>query len=79
MSTSVEKGRSMIVGSRKPKEEGEPSLEEDALRCGCGALLARIVPGGVELKCRRCRRRLVIRLDAGGAVEISGDLAGGVR
>jgi hypothetical protein len=69
----------MTVGSRKPKEEGEASREEDALRCGCGALLARVVPGGVELKCRRCRRCLVIRLDARGEVEISGELAGGVR
>ena len=26
------------------------------LRCGCGSLLARLVPGAVELKCRRCKR-----------------------
>lgn len=29
---------------------------ESDLRCGCGSLLARIVPGAVELKCRRCKR-----------------------
>jgi hypothetical protein len=29
---------------------------ERDLRCGCGSLLARIVPGAVELKCRRCKR-----------------------
>ncbi len=26
------------------------------LRCGCGSLLARVVGGAVELKCRRCKR-----------------------
>jgi len=29
---------------------------ESDLRCGCGSLLARLVPGAVELKCRRCKR-----------------------
>lgn len=29
---------------------------KDELRCVCGALMARYVPGGVELKCRRCKR-----------------------
>jgi phage FluMu protein Com len=24
-------------------------------RCGCGSLLARVVEGAVELKCRRCK------------------------
>lgn len=26
------------------------------LRCGCGSLLAKLVGGAVELKCRRCKR-----------------------
>lgn len=29
-------------------------------RCPCGSLLARVVEGGVELKCRRCKRVLRI-------------------
>lgn len=29
-------------------------------RCLCGGLLARLVSEGVELKCRRCKRTLVI-------------------
>jgi hypothetical protein len=33
------------------------------LRCGCGSLLARRVAGGVELKCRRCKRTLVVALE----------------
>jgi hypothetical protein len=32
------------------------------LRCGCGNLLARRVAGGVELKCRRCKRTVVLPL-----------------
>jgi phage FluMu protein Com len=30
-------------------------------RCSCGNLLARLLPGGVELKCRRCKRVLMLR------------------
>lgn len=33
---------------------GAPCDEE--VRCGCGSLLARVVGGDVELKCRRCKR-----------------------
>jgi len=40
-----------------------PTTEADcAVRCGCGCLLARLVPGGVELKCRRCKATHVIAL-----------------
>jgi phage FluMu protein Com len=34
----------------------------DECRCNCGNLLARLVPDGVELKCRRCKRTLVLAL-----------------
>ncbi|AUX23110.1 hypothetical protein SOCEGT47_036290 [Sorangium cellulosum] len=36
----------------------------DALRCDCGSMLARLVPGGIELKCRRCKRVVVVPLSA---------------
>ena len=29
-------------------------------RCLCGSLLARVVEGGVELKCRRCKRTVFV-------------------
>ena len=29
-------------------------------RCACGSLLARITPAGVELKCRRCKRLVLV-------------------
>ena len=32
-------------------------------RCLCGSMLARLVPGGVELKCRRCKRQIIVPLE----------------
>jgi hypothetical protein len=32
-------------------------------RCLCGSLLARVVEDGVELKCRRCKRTLLVPLE----------------
>jgi hypothetical protein len=37
-----------------------PSAEE--CRCLCGSLLARVVGSHVELKCRRCKRTLLVPL-----------------
>lgn len=34
-------------------------------RCVCGSLVARVVADGVELKCRRCKRTLLVPLSAG--------------
>ena len=41
-------------GRSASERDGEP------MRCACGSLLARYVDGGVELKCRRCKRTVVI-------------------
>ncbi len=30
------------------------------IRCHCGQLMARVVDAGLELKCKRCRRLVVI-------------------
>lgn len=35
---------------------------EQPFRCLCGSLLARLVPNGVELKCRKCKRQIVVPL-----------------
>jgi phage FluMu protein Com len=40
------------------------------VRCGCGNLLARLVFGGVELKCRRCKRTVMLPLEAGATTEV---------
>jgi phage FluMu protein Com len=34
------------------------------LRCACGSLLARYVAGGLELKCRRCKRTVIVPANA---------------
>lgn len=36
--------------------------KKDELRCECGSLMARITEEGVEIKCRRCKRRVIIPL-----------------
>lgn len=35
----------------------------DEYRCACGGLLGRFVPGGIELKCRRCKRTFIVPVD----------------
>jgi hypothetical protein len=35
-------------------------VEKNGVRCSCGALLARWVATGLELKCRRCKRTTLI-------------------
>jgi phage FluMu protein Com len=45
------------------QENSFAACHEGALRCQCGNLLARLVPGGVEIKCRRCKRTVLISLD----------------
>jgi len=52
------------------KNDAAPKAET-ALRCDCGNLLARLVAQGVEIKCRRCKRQVIIPLDANGAVKIN--------
>ena len=49
-----------------------PSECHDAdCRCVCGCLVARRVPEGVELKCRRCKRTLVVPLQPGESHEVA--------
>jgi len=42
----------------------------NSLRCSCGSLLARMVADGVELKCRRCKRQVVVPFAAKGSIRI---------
>lgn len=52
----------------------------DDVRCGCGSLLARVVDGAVELKCRRCKRVWRLALEDAGAAAPAWRLAeGGAR
>ena len=36
---------------------------ERDLRCNCGSLMARVSADGIELKCRRCKRVVVVAID----------------
>lgn len=47
-----------ISATLRPLARHEPEV-----RCGCGSLLARVVEGTVELKCRRCKRTWRIPLE----------------
>jgi len=47
----------------------------DEMRCSCGNLLARLVVGGVELKCRRCKRTVVLPLGGNAAPEVNSSSA----
>jgi hypothetical protein len=47
----------------EPREELPRNGAAGDCRCLCGSLLARVVEGGVELKCRRCKRRLLVPLE----------------
>ena len=53
-------------------QAASPSAADDC-RCLCGSLLARVVDGQVELKCRRCKRTLLVPIAElpGGDVHVS--------
>jgi hypothetical protein len=55
--------RIKFMTSRAAKK---PCAEND-LRCLCGSLIARLVEGGVEVKCRRCQRLVLLPLEPGAA------------
>jgi hypothetical protein len=60
------------VGHRHPgrelgsQERSEARRGADDCRCRCGSLVARIVHGGVEIRCRRCKRDLLVPWSARG-------------
>jgi hypothetical protein len=41
------------------------AVEAAERRCACGSLLARLCARGIELKCRRCKRVVVIPWSTG--------------
>jgi hypothetical protein len=51
-----------------------PNQRGTSFRCHCGSLLARLVPEGVELKCRRCKRQVIISLEPGEEKESIGQV-----
>lgn len=51
-----------------PSKASTGSIEHEsgdgAARCECGSLLARRTARGIEIKCRRCKRIMVIPLES---------------
>ena len=39
------------------------SQSNDEVRCHCGSLMARVTEHGIELKCRRCKRVVLVDTD----------------
>jgi hypothetical protein len=54
-----------VPGAEQPEQR--MSHASGDCRCVCGSLVARLVSGGVELKCRRCKRTLVVPLSGAAA------------
>jgi phage FluMu protein Com len=57
----------------KQRKQNKPSQAQRAFkpfRCLCGSMLARLVPGGIELKCRRCKRQVIVPLEEHRAVKM---------
>ena len=55
--------RTSTVDSRLIPSSPLAACSHEDLRCACGSLLARRVPEGIELKCRRCKRTVVVPLE----------------
>lgn len=50
------------MNQRDKRKNLSGDRREKPFRCLCGSLLARLVTGGVELKCRRCKRCIIVPL-----------------
>jgi hypothetical protein len=76
--TMIKPGRNEMP-PRPPADVRPAAPVSSDLRCTCGSLLARVMPNGVELKCRRCRRSVLVSLGADGRFTLSGNLVGKVE
>ena len=53
---------------------GGEGVEDDVAgdaRCLCGSLVARWAEGGIELKCRRCRRMVLLSWRDDGEIDVT--------
>lgn len=48
--------RISIISRQRPRPPASRFPPGRELRCPCGALVARLVDGRIELRCRRCKR-----------------------
>lgn len=68
------RGDSRRTPTSRPAEGAGPSKGKTPdpcdVRCMCGSLVARRVGRSIELKCRRCRRRILISWEHEGPVVV---------
>ena len=51
------------MSAERGKTKSAPAAERASAhdrRCGCGKLAARVTPQGVEIKCSRCKRVIIV-------------------
>jgi phage FluMu protein Com len=58
----------MKMGQAEPDQDSivVATLDARDLRCHCGSLVARVVGGELEIKCRRCHRIGLVRVPPDG-------------
>jgi phage FluMu protein Com len=61
------------------KQQGQGKAGHDhrgikPFRCLCGSMLARLVPGGVELKCKRCKRQVILPLERSATMKMANEI-----
>lgn len=66
-----------MPGEKSPSRtaSGGAQRSRDGCRCACGNLLARITERGIEVKCRRCKRVVILELPT----KTAADAHGGAR
>jgi hypothetical protein len=55
--------REQSMSAERGKTKSAPTAERASAhdrRCGCGKLAARVTPQGVEIKCSRCKRVIIV-------------------
>lgn len=55
-----------VTDTRRSPERDETEGQEIEIRCDCGSLLARWTDAGLEIKCRRCKRQVVVQIEGPG-------------
>jgi hypothetical protein len=63
---TIESNSQQVQGSepcRQCGQGGASRAEDGVLRCECGSLMARYRNGQLELKCRRCKRTILVALE----------------
>jgi phage FluMu protein Com len=74
MNRTIGIGMRAVAAGERPAPRSASCGGDSDVRCACGSLLARIVTGAVELKCRRCKQtwRIPFVKDEASNTEASG-------